>query len=347
MFKSITQRLWPELEKRRNGRQGLLSFGISFLDDALLGIMPSDLILLGAPSGTGKTQICTNIALTNLEAGKRVHFIALEADEFEIERRLKFQIIARKYFSQSEIKLGCSLVYDRWLLGDFTEKLASFEIEAIGEMQEYKNLFVHYKTKDFGLTDLTESIISNAENSDLFIIDHAHYFDLDDDNENRAIKKLMKTIRSLALEENKPIILVAHLRKRDRGNPDLVPDMDEFHGSSDLAKIATRVITISPGKATQKGTFETFFRVPKNRINGGITRVIARMIYNPEKGSYEDLYRLGHASCNRADGFQDICEPVAPQWAKRLVASILVGGGDRLPAARPRTNALPHWEKDL
>lgn len=333
MFFQASRNSYDEIKDRQNAREKLRGFGITFLDDALIGIGAGDLVLLGAPSGIGKTQLCCNIAKANVEAGRRVHFIALEADEYEVERRLKYQIIAREFFSMAaRPALQGRLDFDRWRMGDFLAELGELEIRAMKEFEEkYRNLFLHYKGDRFGVSNLIESIVGASEESDLFIIDHAHYFDFDDDNENRAMKQLAKTVRQLAIDERRPIILVAHLRKRDRGNPELVAGLDEFHGSSDLAKIATRVVTLSQGSITDKGNYETFFRVPKNRLNGGSKFYIARMVFNPQKGNYEDEYRLGPASLTRESGFQDITPEAKPQWAKHMAAAPMGSFADSTP----------------
>ena len=91
MFASSSSNFIDERQHRQKNK--LLKFGVSFVDDSLLGILPDDLILVGAPSGVGKTQFCVNLALANVSVGKRVHFFALEAGKYEIERRLKWQIL--------------------------------------------------------------------------------------------------------------------------------------------------------------------------------------------------------------------------------------------------------------
>lgn len=321
MFKSVGDRVQNEALKRRGARQRLRPLGIAYLDDALIGIADDDLVLIGAPSGIGKTQLCCNIALKNLEAGKRIHFMALEASEFEIERRLKYQLVAHQFFTDKDRPSlgGARMSYDRWLMGDFMEPLSAYEKIADEFMAKaYEHLFVYYKESDFTVTHLTEAILSEASRSDLFIVDHAHFFDFDDENENRALKKLAKTLRDLVLEQGVPVVLVAHLRKRDRHNDELVPGMDEFHGSSDLTKIATRVVTIAPGGRTEDGTYETFFRVAKNRLNGGTNRFIGRVFFDPRRNTYEPAYKVGDARLNRKDGFQELDFSLQPEWARRF-----------------------------
>lgn len=307
-------------QKRRGLRSRLLRFGVSYLDDATGGIFPSDLILLGAPSGFGKTQLCCLIALANLEDGKKVHYIALEADQYEIEQRLKYQLFIANYLADANRPLLDERIsFRKWYVGDYDETLKVYEDFADKLFSEaYKDLFLFYKQGDFNIVDLIEQVSANADKTDLIIVDHVHYFDLDDDNENRAMKQIAKTSRTLALDENKPIILVSHLRKRDKDiNGALVADMEEFHGSSDLFKIATKVITMASGGMSEQGTYETYFRVPKNRIDGGVNRFIGRTFFDPRMGSYEKKYEVGWATQTRRNGFMEVEAGFYPDWAKQ------------------------------
>lgn len=321
MFRSAADSSFTEIEDRRERSKNLLRFGIDYLDDALIGITQNELILIGAPSGLGKTQLCCNIALANLEIGKRVHYIALEAEPLEIERRMKFPLVAERFYADRD-RPRVRLSFDTWMNGDHVEQLATYELSAAKYFAEgYRNLHVYYKQREFSAADLIEQVCMHSDKTDLIIVDHVHYFDFDDDNENRAMKHLAKVARQLSIDEGKPIILVAHLRKRDRRNEDLVAGLDEFHGSSDLTKIATKVITLSPGGPTDKGNYETFFRIPKNRVNGGVTRYCGRCIFSPAKGGYEPGYKIGWADQSREKGFTELDHGIWPDWARPNVGS--------------------------
>lgn len=320
MFISATACSMKEIDLREKLGKKLLCFGIDYLDDALKGIFPDDLILIGAQSGIGKTQICCNIALANMRNGKDVHYFALEASEFEIERRLKYTLVMNEFFNDSGRPKIPFVSYTDWLSGIYFlhEKFNSYEISAAEKFNEtYKNLYIYNKQDKFGISELISSVLMISKTTDLIIIDHAHYFDFDDDNENRSIKELAKTIRHLAIEEQTPIILIAHLRKKDRGNDDLIPGIEEFHGSSDLYKIASRVITIAPGRPTDDGMYETYFRVAKNRLDGGTTRYSAVEYYNPKTGGYEhERYKLGWSEQSRKNGFVELEWTNYPGWAR-------------------------------
>lgn len=307
---------FEEIETRKNARDRMLTFGVEFLDNAMLGILKNDLVLIGAGSGAGKTQLCCSIAKANIENGKRVHYIALEAEHLEIEKRIKFQIFSNHFFNDPERPKGVTLSFQEWMVGDFIDSCAKYEASAANEfMQKYSTLFVFYKADKFDVIDLIQTVLSCADETDLIILDHVHYMDYEDSSENVAIKKIAITARTLALENSCPIILVSHLRKKDKASRDFAPGLEEFHGSSDLYKIATKAITLAPGNV-DNGNMETYFRIVKNRFEGSVTRYVAKTFYNPREARYEANYELGLAGQNRDEGFVRLDPNNHPSWGK-------------------------------
>lgn len=330
MFTKASENSLGEIEARKKRGIDILEFGISFLDEALNGIIKSDLILIGAPSGVGKTALCCNITLANIKNGKRVHYVALEAERFEIEARLKFQLISEMFFSDPNRPQIENFCFSDWYLGRYYEQLQNYEDLTHSFFQKaFSSLFTFYKGEKFGIDDFIESVIVASDCTDLIIVDHVHYFDLEETNENKEMKKIASTARTLALENNIPIILISHLRKRDKANSDLVANLDEFHGSSDLYKIATKVITFAGGSYVLGGGFETFFRIPKNRTDGGVTRFLGRTVFSPKKGAYEKDYRLGHANLQKGSNFDELPENLCPTWAKSRMRSPLNSSPER------------------
>lgn len=318
MFNPASDSSRKEFESRKSMATRLGSFGVDFLDEALRGIFPDDLILLGAPSGVGKTELCCIVSLANMANGKKVHYIALEAGEYEIERRMKYPLVLERYYADPNRPHLGKIEYTDWLIGKYSQQLEKYELEAAEFFEKaYKDLFLFYKQDKFGLDELIRSVCYVAAETDLIIVDHVHYFDFDDENENRAIKEIAKTVRSLTIEQQKPIILIAHLRKKYNTNDELIAGLDEFHGTSDLYKIATRVITVSPGRITEDGLYETFFRIAKNRLDGGVSRFSAREFFNPKKRGYESgKYQIGWAEQSRKRGFVEIESKFYPNWGR-------------------------------
>lgn len=313
-----------ELRARIGADKNILSFGLKYLDDAMLGIMPNDLVLLGASSGVGKTAFCCNLAKANIDNGKKVHFFALEAEKYEIERRIKFSIFMNELLKQSyNDRRVWNISYAEWLIGKYWEQTKEIELIVDHEFKKtYQTLFTFYKENVFDVNSLIQNVTQISTETDLIIVDHVHYFDYDSDKESNSIKEIAKAARMLALENGKPIILISHLRKRDKHSNDICPGLEEFHGSSDLYKIATKAITLAPGveiidSTGGGGRFETFVRIVKNRIDGGVTRYMGKTIYNLSKGIYEDTYQIGTSSQSSDKGFVALDEIKLPRWKDR------------------------------
>lgn len=315
-FLRSIEKAFDEVNHRKTLRDGLLSFGIKYLDDAMIGILKNDLILIGAASGGGKTQTCCNIARANVEIGKKVHYIALEAEYLEIERRIKYQIFAKHFFADPG-RPPVQISFQNWMLGDFIESCVVYEAMAAKEfIEKYDKLFTFYKADKFDVDDLIATVMECADETDLIILDHVHYMDYDGDNENKAVKTIAKTARTLALEMGKPIILVSHVRKMDKGVNSFAPGLEEFHGSSDLYKIATKAITIGPGGIHPDGRIETYFRIVKNRFEGSVTRYIGKCYYGSKDGSYKKEYQIGDAYQSRDTGFTQLEGYNYPTWGE-------------------------------
>ena len=114
----------------QNHQIELLSFGVKFLDDAMIGIYPSDLVLFGAPTGAGKTQFCVNCIMANVNRGKKVHMIALEAEKAEIENF---------YLSQKEYS---------FLQETYIDLFWDFEKNELSQFQEIWKSWIEYRKQN-------------------------------------------------------------------------------------------------------------------------------------------------------------------------------------------------------
>ncbi len=294
----------------------LLSFGVKFLDEAMGGIGRRDLILIGAKTGSGKTQLASNIAMANCRQGRRVHYFALEAEEREIERRMKFQILAGIYYREAagaHIKLR----YIDWYNGKLDYELGRFEGAADVELREVtKNLSTYYRVDSFTSDDFARHLDAIREDTDLAILDHFHYVDSTDDNENRGHKRIVKQIRDSALRADKPVIVVGHIRKSDPRFSPLVPTEEAFHGSSDIVKIATKAIMIAPDYQTMSESpnlWSTYMQIVKCRQDSSLTRYVARLNYDTKHDSYEEFYTLGRLT-DGGKTFEGLDKNQWPTW---------------------------------
>lgn len=320
-IKRSADRIGEERELRRKLGAQCLTYGVQFLDENLGGIYSNDLCLYIAKSGLGKTHLATLTAMANARAGKRVHFFALEAEPNEIERRIKYQMLAEAFFKSGIRKEfpGIHLSYLDWYYGKL-EQLERMETEIESVFKElYPSLWTYYRSAgDFTVQDFEKKFLAIQDQTDLIICDHVHYFDSDDENENRALKTTVKKIRDLALLAGKPVVLVAHVRKSERRIKQVVPSLDDVHGSSDITKIATKVIALAPcpQAAGQGNRWPTYIRAAKCRVDGSRTKFVGLVGFNADTNAYERDYFLGRLSPgeDEFEGIRSFNE--MPYWAK-------------------------------
>lgn len=321
MFMPSPQRLIGERADRLQAARSLLSFGVSFLDQALGGITRRDLVLVGAKTGTGKTQLALNIAIANCRMGRKVHYFALEAEERELERRLKFQLLADAYFrNRGDHSDTADVRYVNWYNGTLDAELARYEDAADRKVAEItRNLRTYYRIDSFTGEDFARHLGAIRDETDLVVLDHFHYVDTEDENEIRAQRKLVKLIRDSVLRADRPVIVVGHVRKSDPRQAALVPSEEAFHGSADLIRIATKAVMIAADHETQTAEptlWSTYMRVVKCRQDSSVTRYCARIDFDTRTDRYNPEYQLGRL----VDGDR-LWEPVMnakwPGWKRR------------------------------
>lgn len=320
------------LEKalRQQNANDSCKFGIAYFDDALRGIYPNDLVLIGAKSGAGKTQLATHIAMTNAQAGKKVLYFALEAENQEIARRIKYSRVANAFFKHRDTFPGLRMDYASWYYCKYGNKLDQIEKKVDDELKTtFANIKTFYRTHGrFTIDDFEKYYLAEVNQADITIIDHIHYFDSDEQNENKALKEITMRLRDQALLNSKPLIVIAHLRKRDKRAKMLIPDLEEFHGTSDLGKIATKAIAIAPAydvAGPSAELFPTYLRVLKSRVNSSIERYTALGYFDISRNEYQDHYKLGVVDDNKGE-WNEVESTKVPYWSKREITKSVPSG---------------------
>lgn len=321
-FVSITEDL-KYLNEYRSIPKEYAQFGIKFLDDSLTAIKEDDLVLIQARTGGGKTQLITRIAQQNAMLGKNVHVFALEAHRGEITARIKYSHLAQAFYFQKEWRdFKKTPDYQKWVFNKQFEILDKFNLEVDTDLEKkYKNLNIFYREKIFNL-DTFESYLSRISDfTDLVILDHFHFFDLDETNEYAAQKKAIKHIKYLIDFYRKPVIVVVHIRKSERKTRSLLPDENEIMGSSDIAKVATRIISTIPATPEsvpiefKSTSYPTFFRIVKNRYGSDRCRYIGLCAYDINKNCYSDNYIIGELNFEETE-FKALEKFDYPAWIK-------------------------------
>lgn len=314
-FMSVAERIKTRKAERQQIVSDAMTFGIPYLDKSLRGILKSDLILIGAETGVGKTEIGTHIALHNVMAGKKVYFFALEASGSEIEDRLTYKILTNLYLLDDSIPEPTKVEtnFRDWFYGDYNEIFSKYQERAVELISGMNNFHTYYRSGEFGIKEFQKIVMAVKEDADLIIADHIHFFDMETNNENRELGEIVKKIRDVALISNVPVILAGHLRQINKSVKTLIPDKEDFHGSSNLAKIITVGIILAPGGMIGPDRAVTYFRVVKNRLFGAVTRYAGKGVYDLKANAYEPGYKIGKLSKDGKE-FIELGRHELPNW---------------------------------
>lgn len=322
-FQASPERLAGEREERLAEGRRLLTYGVRFLDDATMGIAPHDLVLIGAKTGVGKTALATTCALANARAGKRVFFFALEADRREIERRMKWTFISDLYYANADRFGRRAIRYLEWRRGLLDMVVGRYEDEADALARKaMRNLLTFYRENSFAASDFGKHVEQVRDEADLFVLDHFHYLDSSDEQQNRAAESAAKIIRDTCLMAGVPGILVAHTRKADKRTEGIVPTIDDYMGSSHLSKVVTAAIMMAPAHSRpteDKRVWSTFIHVAKLRDDSTVNRYVACIGYDTRTNGYLPGYEVGKLGL--AGEFIEIPPADYPDWATGAVNS--------------------------
>ena len=273
-------------------------FGIPYLDRELVGISRSDLVLIGARSGAGKSSLAKIIYEANDKS--KTALFSLENYDGDVEMsmlRKEYNIITDSHYDARHWQMGVGVNID--------ENALAMAMQNVRE--KLKDAFIFGRTppgedkKTWTIQTLSEKIIWCATHGiELIIIDHLDYLDRDNPNEsdNSHITELMKAIRS-AQEEGAAVVAFSHLRKPLGKVDDLVvPNENEFIGSSNKVKQATQVVLFAPANEgdAERG-YATWCCIRKNR-NGGIKNRAAKMFFIPATETYlmsYEVYEINYA----------------------------------------------------
>lgn len=312
-FKTVATRAIEEVQHRKQMPAKIIPYSNKFFDKVLGGIFPGEVILIGGETGTGKSEFATQLAFDAASGGRHVYSYFLEADENEMETRMKFKLLvgAYRYTGGREFT-----EYKAWMMGKLPY-LDQFEAQITEHMQQYKNMRTYYKSDKFTIKDFKGSLQAISSRVDLVVLDHIHFFTIADDrNENREMSDIIHEIRRIAQVIGVPIIIIAHLRKKQSGEVrGLVPTLDDFHGSSSLSKVVnTAILFGSGGEVEEKpGCFDTYLKVEKSRNGRNRIGVAAKMVFDTRRNEYEAEWTPGYLSRDRTR-FTEILPDKLPGW---------------------------------
>ncbi len=228
----VLHRVYKHLELISKDKSALkgTSTGFSGIDRVLVGMGDSDLVLVGARPGMGKTSFCLNIGTNVAKAtGKAVAMFSLEMSSDQLVQR----VLSSEAMVESNALRGGNLTEEDWT------KLA----HAASELADCKILI----DDTTGQTIMSmKAKLRRVKNLGLVIIDYLQLMNSDRKIDNRVqeVADISRNLKIMAKELNVPIICCAQLSRGPESRTDKKPMLSDLRDSGAIEQDADVVMFI-------------------------------------------------------------------------------------------------------
>ncbi len=205
-----------------------ISTGIGDLDRTITGLNRTDLILLAARPGMGKTSFALNIAKNAAVRGKkRVVFFSLEMSREQLASRL---LSSEALISGTTLRTG-KLTKDEW-----SRLIPASDVLGAADM---------YLDDTPGLTvPAIKAKLRRLKNVDLVIIDYLQLMSgaRRTDNRVQEISEITRNLKIMAKELNVPVITLSQLSRESEKRADHRPQLSDLRDSGSIEQDADIVL---------------------------------------------------------------------------------------------------------
>ena len=254
---------WKWIEERARSRGSLsgIPCGLKALDDHMDGFQPSELNLIAARPGIGKTAFSLHCLLTAAQAGFPGAFLSLEMGQSQIEARLLSCLSGVHLWKIRKGILGA---------GEWDKITAGSNI--------LNSLPVRFVFGLRNLRDVISSMIANVENegTKILFLDYLQLMRADGaQNREREISMMSGELKSLAISLRVPIVCLSQLSRASERREDRRPGLSDLRDSGSIEQDADTVLflyresiaepkgevefIVAKGRNTGCGTFTGFF----------------------------------------------------------------------------------------
>lgn len=225
---------FERIKKRANGQYDEfgLETGFKCLDRCLWGLQKSDLVIVAARAGVGKTAFALNvISHAGLEAKKKIAFFSLEMPKNQIVERL-FSINTE--ISNSDLKAG-----------RVTNKFKA--VEQVKKNLQDSKIFIDDQSNNTVQSMLLKAKrLKRKEGLDLVVIDYLQFIKPQEKSGNRFqdVGEIARGLKSMARELNVPVIALCQLN-RQLDNEDREPTLADLRESGEIENNADIVMFLN------------------------------------------------------------------------------------------------------
>ncbi len=221
------------LHERRGEVMGVPS-GFHLLDTMLGGFQPSDLIILAARPGMGKTSLALNIALNAAKNhGSQIAVFSLEMSREQLVQRLLSQ---EAHLDSQQLRLGKLYHADDWA-----------RLERAAEILRTCRIYIDDTAALSPFELRTKARRLYAEHGlDMIIVDYMQLMHGGRRSENRVqeISFISRTMKQLARELKVPVMALSQLSRQVENRADKHPQLSDLRESGSIEQDADLVLFI-------------------------------------------------------------------------------------------------------
>ncbi len=229
---TILLSVYEQLAERAHSESAIpgLSTGLRDLDQKINGLNKSDLVLIAARPGMGKTSIALNIALSVAKTTKKtVVIFSLEMSKDQLASRL----LSNESFVDSQLLMTGKLSEEEWgKLGLAAYALSQTDI----------------RVDDNPSVTVTEMIAKcrRLDNLALVIIDYLQLMTSAtgkvSDNRVTAVSEISRSLKIMAKELDIPVICLSQLNRSNESRADKRPLLSDLRESGSIEQDADEVL---------------------------------------------------------------------------------------------------------
>ncbi|MBC5722026.1 replicative DNA helicase [Flintibacter sp. NSJ-23] len=209
-----------------------LSTGLKDLDRAISGLNKSDLILLAARPGMGKTSMALNILLdAGKKSGKKVAFFSLEMSREQLALRL--------------IASECFIDNKKLVTGKLTEE--DWESVAAAADSLSRSTILIDDDSTVTVADINAKC-RRVEDLGLVVIDYLQLMQSaggksrSGDNRQQIVSDISRSLKIMAKELNVPVLCLSQLSRANEGRTDKRPMLSDLRESGAIEQDADIVL---------------------------------------------------------------------------------------------------------
>jgi replicative DNA helicase len=207
--------------------------GFSFLDDLIVGLQRSALVVLGARTSIGKTSLALNIARnTSVNQRACVALFSLEMSQQEVVQRL---ISSESGVSSKKIRTG-----------SYSEGEERSIMDSVGVLSEAK-IFID-DSSQLRVAEMRNKVyrLHSEIPVDLIIVDYLQLIKGDTKTENRyqELSQITRALKALARDLNVPVLALSQLRRPEHHGASPKPRLSDLRDSGSIEQDADVVIFI-------------------------------------------------------------------------------------------------------